>query len=120
MPERPRLAPAEAQSYGRDATPIPNYASDDLFTGGSNIGMNEFSTFLLICRCAFELMKPCRYSDLEMLAHSGRDSRKISDVQRALKCLEEAGYIHIFHTPEGRAIIPDYYADFIPGPPSTS
>lgn len=118
MSDLPRLTTEEAQTFTSNFTPIPNYASDDLFSPRRTISMSEFSVFLLICRCTFEIMKPCPYTDVEILAHSGRDTRRIQEVRQALKCLEDEGYIHIYHTSQGRAIIPDYYADIIPAPES--
>lgn len=116
MLDLPRLSAEEAQVFSRDLTPIPNYATDHLLSAVSNIGMSEFSVFLLICRCTFEIMKPCPYTDVEILAHSGRDTRRIQEVRQALKCLEDEGYIHIYHTSQGRVIIPDYYGDIITAP----
>jgi hypothetical protein len=118
MVDRPRLAVEEVALFSPDSTPIPNYASDELFSLAGNIGMNEFSIFLLLCRCTFAIMQPCSYTDVEILAHTGRDTRRIDEVKRALERLERQGYIHIYHTSKGRAIIPDYYADIIPAPDS--
>lgn len=113
---RQRLTLEQAQTVEPNTTPIPNYSVDEMFDGTSGVSVGQHSIFMLLCRHSFDGIQPCVLTDEELLSKAGPGINSVEDVQAAIAIYQRNGYIHVYTTASGRAIIPDYYADVIPSP----